>query len=219
MEVAKLNLTLGTAQREFLYRKGTVDEGVVVQVLKTSACDLGRLRRASELDAHYERLAAGGRMPLIVDAAADIGAGAVFFNYKFPKARIVALEPEPARFRLLTANVAGLPVECVQAAVAATGSTDAAAPRVSVNDIYEKTPDAAPFIVKLDLEAGDLFAANAEWVARTPVIIAALGDHLIPGTAASRAFVERAAGWDRDFVYLHDNVFSIARAPALMQAA
>lgn len=219
MEVAKLNLTLGSAQREFHFRKGTVDEAVVVQVLQTSALDLGRLRRAAELDTLYERLVGGGKTPLIVDASADIGAGAVFFNYKFPKARVIALEPEAAKFQLLTANVTGLPVECVQAAVAATGSADATAPRVTINDIYDKTPDAAPFIVKLDLEAGDLFAANAEWVERTPIIIAALGDHLIPGTAASHAFVERAAGWNRDFVYIHDNVFSIARAPELMQAA
>lgn len=219
MDVARLNLTLGNAQREFHFRKGTVDEGVVVQALQTSAFDLGRLRRGAELDALYERLVAAGKAPLIVDASANIGAGAVFFNYKFPQARVIALEPEAARFQLLTANVAGLPVECVQAAVAATGSADAAAPCATINDIYEKTPDAAPFIVKLDLEACDLFAANTEWVERTPVIIAALSDHLIPGTAASRAFVERAAGWNRDFVYLHDNVFSIARAPEMMQAA
>ena len=37
MEVAKINLTLGNARRDFMYRKGTVDEGVIVQVLKTSA--------------------------------------------------------------------------------------------------------------------------------------------------------------------------------------
>lgn len=219
MDVAKLNLTLGSAEREFLYRKGSVDEAVIVRVLQTSAYDLGRLRRGAELEALYERLVAGGKAPLIVDASANIGAGAVFFNYKFPQARVIAIEPEAGNFQLLTANVAGLPVECVQAAVATAGSADAAAPRVTINDIYEKTPDDAPFIVKLDLEAGDLFAANTEWIERTPVVIAALSDHLIPGTTASRAFVERAAGWNRDFVYVQDNVFSIAHAPELMQAA
>ncbi len=219
MEVARLNLTLGNAQRDFLYRKGTVDEGVVVQALKTSAFDLGRLRRGAELEGLYDQLAAGGKAPLIIDSSANIGAGAVFFSYRFPKARVVAIEPDPSKFQLLTANTASLPVECVQAAVSATGSADAAAPRVTVNEIYEKTPGAAPFIVKLDVEAGDLFAANTDWVERTPVIIVALSDHLIPGTPALRAFVGRAAGWNRDFVYLHDNVFSIARAPELMQAA
>ncbi len=220
MDVAKLNLTLGSAQREFLFRKGTVDEGVIVQALKTSAYDLGRLRRGPELGALYERLAASGQAPLIVDSSANIGASSVFFAYKFPKARVLAFEPEPSNFQLLTANTAGLPVECVQATVAASGSAEAAAPCVTINDIYDKTPDARPFIVKLAIEtSAGLFAANTEWIERTPVIIAALGDHLIPGTAASRMLVEHAAGWNRDFVYLHDNVFSIGRAPELMQTA
>lgn len=219
MEVAKINLTLGNAQREFLFRKGTVDEGVIVQVLKTSALELGRLSRGAELIELYERQAAGGKAPLIVDASANIGASSVFFAYKFPKARIVALEADTANFQLLTANTAGLPVECIQAAVGPSGSADAAAPCVTVNEIYDKASDAQPFIVKLDIEADDLFAANAEWLERTPVVIAALSDHLIPGTAHSRTFVAHAATWNRDFVYQHDNVFSIGRAAAPMQAA
>lgn len=220
MEVTKLNLTLGSARRELFYRKGTVDEGVIVQALKAGGYDLAGLRRCDELMALYERLAASDKPPLIVDTAANIGAAAVFFTYKFPKARVVAIEPELENFQLLTINTAGLPVEGVQATVAATGSADAAAPRVTVNDIYDKTPDAQPFIVKLDVENGvGLFTAGAEWVARTPVIIAALSDHLIPGTTNSRALVAYAAGWDRDFVYLNDNVFSISRAPDLLLPA
>lgn len=212
MEVAKLNLTLGSAQREFLFRRGTVDEGLIVQVLKTGADDLGRLRRGPELIALYERLAESGKMPLIVDASANIGAASVFFAHKFPKARIVAVEADAERFQLLTANTAGLPVECIQAAAAATGNADAAAPAVTINDIYDKTPDAAPLVVNLNVETDiGLFAANTEWVARTPVIIAALGDYLVPGTANSRAFVAHAAGWNRDFVYLQDNIFSVSR--------
>ncbi len=132
---------------------------------------------------------------------------------------MVALELDAAKFQLLTANTAGLPVECVQAAVTTAASADAGTPCVTLNDIYAKTPDALPFLVKLDVETGDLFAANTEWMARTPVIIAALGDYLIPGTANSRAFVQHAAGWNRDFVFLHDNVFSISREPDLLQAA
>jgi hypothetical protein len=217
MEVAKLNLNLGSAQREFLFRKGTVDEGVIVQVLKTSAYELGRLRRGPELAALYERLVASGKSPLIVVAAAGIGASALFFAYKFPKARVLAFEADAAKFQLLTANTAGLPVECVQATVSSEAS--GASSCVTVNDIYEKMTDAVPFVVKFDVETGDLFAAGTEWIDRTPVIVAALGDCLVPGTANSRAFVQVAAGWNRDFVYLHDIVFSIGREAGLLSAA
>lgn len=116
---ATLNLTLGTTQRPFLYRKGTSDEGVIVQVLQNSDYNLGRLRRAKELNDLYEQFAASGRTPLIIDAGANIGASAVYFCCSFPKARVVAIEPERANYELLRANAAGLPAECLNAAVAA----------------------------------------------------------------------------------------------------
>lgn len=219
MEVAKLTLTLGAAQREFFFRKNIADEAVVLQALKMGAYNFERLQCGPELIALYKRLAKGDKAPLIIDAAADIGAAAVFFAHEFPEARIVAFEPEPAKFQLLTANTVSLPVECVQAAVGVTGGDDATAPRVAIGDIYRNARETQPFILKFNVDADDLFAARAEWVARTPVMIATLNDYLVPGTAGSRAFVGHAAGWDRDFVYLEDNVFSIGRSPELMQAA
>lgn len=222
MEAAKLNLTLGATQREFLYRKGTVDEAVIVHMLKVNALDFIRLRRGAEVTGLYERLAASGKVPLIVDSSANIGASAVFFNTSFPKARIIALEADAANFQLLTANTAGLPVECIQAALAAISGADAShtVATVTVNDLYERYgQDTVPFIVKLDVEAGNLFAANTEWLERTPVVVATLGDYLIPGTAGSHTFTEHAASWNRDFVYVQDTIFSICREPGLMRAA
>lgn len=219
MVVATLNLTLGAVQRPFAYRKGTVDEVVIAQTLTIGAFDVARLRRGSELIALYERLAAGGTPPLIVDAAASIGAAVVFFAFKFPKARIVALEPDPAKYALLVANTAGLPVECIQATVGAERAADGATRRVTVAEIYGRVPDTQPFILKLDVEADDVFAANTEWLQRTPVVVASLKDHLIPGTAASRRLVKYATGWDRDLTYVEDNVFSLSRALTLAQAA
>lgn len=220
MVAATLNLTLGAVSRPFAYRKGTIDEAAITQALKIGAYDVGRLRRGAELVGLYERLAASGKPPLIVDTAANIGAAAVFFAHKFPKARVIALEPDTAQFALLVANTAGLPIECIQAAVAAESGADYAATRyVTVDDVYDRAGDAQPFIVSLDVEGNDLFAANVEWLQRTPVIIASLSDYLVPGTAASRRFVRYAAGWDRDFMYAEDNIFSLNRALALTQVA
>jgi hypothetical protein len=214
MEVARLSLTLGNARRAFLYRKGTVDEAVIVQALQNGACDLGRLSRGNELAAYAERLTADGKAPLIVDVSANIGATAVFLNYKFPQARIVAFEADPANFELLTANTADLPVECVQAPAAAASGDDPAC--ATLDALYDSVaPEAAPFIVKLDVESDvGLVTADCGWIARTPVIVASLGDYLIPGTANSRALVAAVAPLDRDFVYEQDNVFSIDRAAA-----
>lgn len=217
MVAATLNLTLGAVSRPFAYRKGTVDEAVVAQALKVGAYDVERLRRGGELVALYERMVASGRPPLIVDTAANIGAAAVFFTYKFPKATIIALEPDSAKFELLIANTAGLPVQCIQATVASEGAVDREAPRVAVGDIYDRSPDTQPFILKFDIEADDLFALNTEWLQRTPALIASLSDYLVPGTAASRRFIKYTTGWDRDLIYAEDNLFSLGRTP--MRAA
>ena len=246
MDVATLNLALGTAQHKFHYRKGTSDEGVIVQVLKNSDYNFGRLKRAKELSDLYARLAQSGKSPLIVDAGANIGASAVYFAYSFPEARVIAIEPERSNFELLTANTADLPVECLNAAVAASPGTlnvvdpgegfwgyrTTAAPGsaavhpvdcVTIDDIYQRhAQDSVPFIVKIDIEGSEseLFAANTGWVDRTPILIIELHDWLMPGTANSRAFLQCIAGRNRDFVYLGENIFSIDNSlvPALAAA-
>lgn len=66
-------------------------------------------------------------------------------------------------------------------------------------------------MVKIDIEGGesDLFSANTEWVAKTPLIIIELHDWLLTGTANSRTFLQCIAGHNRDFVHIGENVFSI----------
>jgi FkbM family methyltransferase len=238
MDIAILNLNLGDAQRPFHYRKGSSDEGVIAQVLKNSDYNFGRLRRGPELSELYRRLTGSGQVPLIVDAGANIGASAVYFHYSFPAARLVAIEPERGNFDLLSANTAGLPVECVQAALTSSagtvGVTDPgqghwgyrtmaasntekavhSVASVTLNDIYANHANTVPFIAKIDIEGGesDLFAANTEWVDRTPIIIIELHDWLMPGLANSRAFLQCIAGRNRDFVYVGENIFSIDNA-------
>jgi FkbM family methyltransferase len=236
MEIATLNLDLGNTKRTFLYRKGTSDMGAIVQVLKNGDYNFGRLQRAGDLSTHYERLHEAGKRPLIIDAGANIGAASVYFGYSFPKAQIVAIEPERSNFDLLAANTAGLSVECIHGAlgpeagtvnvvdtgrghwgfqVSAGQPSQAAADAVecvTINDIYARYGDTvAPFIAKIDIEGSEaeLFASNTGWVARTPVIIIELHDWMLPGTANSRSFLECVGRQNRDFVYIGENIFSI----------
>lgn len=246
MDIVILNLNLGGTQRSFRYRKGSSDEGVIAQVLKNSDYNFGRLQRGPELSALYRRLAASGKTPLIVDAGANIGASAVYFHHSFPEARLIAIEPERGNFDLLRANTERLPVECVQAALASSAGTFGVVDpgkghwgyrtaavagaeetvqtvtSVMLNDIYASHADMVPFIAKIDIEGGesDLFAANTEWVDRTPIIIIELHDWLMPRAANSRAFLQCIAGRNRDFVYIGENIFSIdnAMVPAVAAA-
>ena len=237
MERTQINLALGTANRAFHFRRGSSDEGVIQQIFKQGDYNFARLRRGAELNALYNRIAAS-RAPLIIDAGANIGASSIYFSYSFPQARVVAIEPAASNFELLTANSAGTSIECIHAALAskpgqvnvldagegfwgyrtgaagasAAGQTAPSVGCVTINDIYKShARDCAPFMAKIDIEGGedDLFSANTEWVAKTPLIIIELHDWMLTGTANSRTFLQCIAGMNRDFVHIGENVFSI----------
>ena len=60
--------------------------------------------------------------PVILDCGANVGMASLYFRLRFPRARIVAVEPAPAAFRLLRDNVRGLDVDLVEAAVTEDGA-------------------------------------------------------------------------------------------------
>ena len=214
MELATLNLNLPNTQRDFQYRKGTADEFLIIQLLQNGAYNFGRLRRGSDLLNLYNRLADSGKAPLIIDTAANIGASTVYFAYAFPKARVVAIESEQSNFDLLRANTVGLPIKCLQARLAELANNLLhLVPSVTIGDILAPhSEDALPFILKIDIDvSNDLFGADVEWVSRMPVILADLHDSLIPGNSSVRAFVDFISKCNRDFVYLHDVIFSVSR--------
>ncbi len=215
MSVAVLNLDIGTARSAIRYRKGSLDEFAIVHALKAGGYNFGNLRRGAELFGCYERLTDSGAVPLIVDAGAHIGASTIYFHHAFPKARVIATEPDRGNFELLSSNVCDLPADCLHAVLAgakepASGSGEAA--RVTPAELLDR-PGTAPFVVKLDLEtaADDLFATDTAWIARVPVVVVTLRDVLIPGSDRVRRFVECVSGLDRDFTYTQDSVFSIRR--------
>ncbi len=59
---------------------------------------------------HHEYEVAVSRAPrVIIDAGANVGLVSVYFAHRFPKARIIAIEPEAHNFALLAANIADYP--------------------------------------------------------------------------------------------------------------
>lgn len=228
---------LGAATRRLHFRHGSSDEAVVKQVLVNRQYDLRRLARAGELLDHATRMRANGRKPLIVDAGANIGTASIYFHGNMPDAHIVAIEPARDNFELLSLNVDGLGFELLNSAVASSAgrarvtdpgrgqwayrtetiaaSDDVAdwVPHVTINDIYRaQAAQAFPFLVKVDIEGAesDLFSNNTDWVARTPLVIVELHDWLLPKGKTSQPFLQCIAQLDRDFVYVGEDVYSIA---------
>jgi FkbM family methyltransferase len=213
--------------RAFHYRPTRADRGVVAQIFESQDYSLGRLQRGADLLALYERI----RRPLILDLGANIGAATVYFGMHFPRAHIVALEPQAENFALLQDNVAGLDVDARRAAI---GSRDGEAALVDPGEgewgyrtaagrgvrvegaarlVAEKRAAGyTPYIAKIDIEGAEaeLFAADTAWADSFPLVIIELHDWLLPRAGTSRAFLAWAGARQRDFVPVGENVFSIA---------
>jgi len=237
-EYSSIDIAYGSGgQRKFFFRDKTTDERVLHEAFRNQQYELGRLRRSSELKDFLARQKKTGKSPLVIDAGANIGASAIVFASMIPGAKVVAIEPHAENFEFLARNVERLPIEPMRAALSAAlgharvvdpgeghwgyrtenlssaAPASAAIPRVTVGEIYERYSGTAfPFIVKVDIEGGeaDLFAANTEWVGNTPLLIVELHDWLLPRSASSRMFLRCVSQLDRDFVYIGEDVYSIA---------
>ena len=231
MPVAQLHTPDGLI-RSFEHRGSPADLGVFEQIFVAQDYSLGRLRRGRELVQRYEAMLASGKTPIIVDAGANIGASVVYWGIHFPKAQILAIEPDKANFALLRKNTQGLNVILHEAAIGSiegsaslsdpgegewgyrTARDDAGGlPILSMNSLLEGgvAANAAPFITKIDIEGAeaDLFAANTGWVQSFDLLIIELHDWMLPGQGTSRNFLKCIANLDRDFLHIGENIFSI----------
>lgn len=67
---------------------------------------LSSLREIFLQDLYY--FEADRRVPLIIDAGANIGLSVLYFKRMHPDARIIAFEPDPSIFEILSANIGGM---------------------------------------------------------------------------------------------------------------
>ncbi len=169
------------------------------------------------LQERYQAILAAGKVPVIVDAGANIGAASVWFKNRYPQAAIVAIEPEPANAALARANVAGLDkVEVVEAAIGSepghvaivdvgdsygfrTERSEAGCAVVTITDCVARVPGGVLFIAKIDIEGfeGDLFEQNIEWIDEALLVYVEPHEWMLPGARSSSSF-QRAFG-QRDF--------------------
>lgn len=147
---------------------------------------------------------------LIIDAGAYIGSASLALNKIFPRAHIVALEPDPENFQVLQKNVGQVP-EITPIAAALVGKETG---RIKLFDRHtgkwgltlvqrpadSENPTAMsevetlslkrliakwgnPAVLKLDIEGGEheIFSNAPELCVQIPVILAELHDSIVPG--------------------------------------
>jgi FkbM family methyltransferase len=187
------------------------------------------------LQRRYQAIVARQKTPLIVDCGAYIGVSSLWFAACFPRARIVAIEPAPDNAKLLRRNAEGHQIEVIEAGVGAEESTLALVdsgngtmgyrtvdapdamcqvPIVPLRDILARNQESTyePLILKVDIEGSEkpLFA-NARWedLDKFPIIILEEHDFMMPGSSTGSTFFEYHARRQRDFLFVHENIFSI----------
>ena len=227
-----IRLSIDNAPRSFFFRQASKSDTAVIQQVLVQRCyDLRVFRHAEPLGAYYAKLIAGGTVPLIVDAGANIGASTVWFACNFPGSHVVAVEPARDNCELLRDNCDGLGYTLLEGAI---GSRDGDAvlhdpgrgewayqvrttgagyrvPLYSATGIVARGKDAGmqPFVCKIDIEGGeaDLFSDSLAWVSEFAVIVIELHDWMFPGASISRNFRHAIDALDVDVVTRGENVF------------
>ncbi|RKT22708.1 FkbM family methyltransferase [Paraburkholderia sp. RAU2J] len=216
--------------RRFNFRPSIPDRTVCKQIFFRRVYATDQLSRAQEIADFYRACAD----PIIVDAGANIGASAVWFALTYPKAKILAIEPDVSNYELLKSNSSAFPsVVPLNAAIAATSGTlylddpgrgacgyrtaeqptdhSYAVEAMTLEQVIAKS-SGTPFILKIDIEGAesDLFSRHSEELNRFPLVIIELHDWMLPRKSNSRNFLKWHVEMQRDFVYAGENVFSIS---------
>lgn len=190
-----------------------VDESDIytfVQVVKRSEYDVGIPSVEEHIRKQYDDIVATGRVPVIVDAGANVGAAALWFARRYPKAHIVAVEPESGNAAVLHRNaeleknitVLEAAIGCSSGKVSLQGSTgsgwDVSTERSSEGEInlvtmaeaIDTVENGTPFIAKIDIEGfeSDLFSQATDWVGAMKVIMIEPHDWIAPGNGSSLTF-------------------------------
>jgi FkbM family methyltransferase len=198
-------------------RPGTSDASVVRQVFAQREYDLRKNARWESILAFYKDIVDQGRVPVIIDAGANIGMAARLFCSVFPKAHIVAGEPDPDNADVCRANCSCFPaIDIVEAAIGSRpGFADITDPEAdswafqtervaahsggipirTIPDLVSSFGRRQLFIVKIDIEGfeNDLFESNLDWLDKSKVVMIEPHDWLFPGQATSLTFQKAMA--------------------------
>ena len=192
----------GTSHRVHL-RPGTSDEFVFGEIFVDKEYDL-------EL----------GDPLVIVDAGAHIGLGSIFFAIRYPRATIIAVEPEEANFALLKRNVAAFPnIRALQAAlwsrdtVVKIGNPDADTwafqvgegaegrdiPTVTMEGVFSMFGIDRIHVFKVDIEGAEkeVFRSSADWIDKVDCLIVELHDRFQPGCTEALDEATRGHTYER----------------------
>ncbi len=200
---------------------------VLRQILINREYELEKLPQLTRIQARYREILAGGHVPVIVDAGANIGAASMWFAKLFPEAAFAMVEPDPANAQVARLNASLLSnAHVFEAALGATngkvkldifedqgwGSRTSRAEDgvsiVTIPELIDSVPNGRAFIVKIDIEGfeSDVFSSNLDWIDEPAAIFIEPHDWMLPGAGTSQGFQKALLGKGREILVVGENL-------------
>lgn len=181
--------------------------------------------RRTDLIQRYKQIVDSGRVPLIIDAGANIGFASLLFDDAFPHCRIIGLEPSQENLELAAMNVntkSSILIkkclwnkktelycendDCAEPDAFRFGETvqpeKTPVSAISIDNLICEQADAELFIVKLDIEGAEreVLADAGEWRKLKPILMVEPHDHMIPGNQSLRGILQDQCYRDGDII-------------------
>jgi len=189
----KIHLQIKNIQHPIILRPGTSDVPLLYHIFVKREYSIKPKKEPS----------------FIIDAGANVGFTAVYFANRFPKARIIAIEPEESNFKLLKKNTEAYPnIGCIKAGVWSSSTrlritnlqkdskwgfqveeTSESGPHtceaISINQLLTEEKVKTIDIAKIDIEGSEkeLFSKNCQWLPKTDLIVIEFHDRMKPGSS------------------------------------
>src|SRR5438105_14608471 len=93
--------SLKLAGHQVYLRPTPSDISIFFQIFVKREYDTTQWQQHSNLQREYHAILNQGRIPIIIDAGANIGLSALWFNGRYPQAIIYAIEPDDANMAVL----------------------------------------------------------------------------------------------------------------------
>ncbi len=199
-----LEITLAGLHKPLILRNNTTDIPTFYHVFS---------QKEYEMDYHLDP-------EVIVDCGANTGLVSLFYKKKFPKATIIAIEPEPTNFDLLKQNTAAYEdIHCLNCGIwnktafleihdhglgkwgfmteEVADETEHTIRAISIEQIMQQFKLSKIDILKIDIEGSEkeMFEKSYEkWLPHVKVIVIELHDNMRPGCA--QAFFKAMSGYE-----------------------
>lgn len=234
----KLSIIFDKNSMKFLLIKGRnfYDYITIREIFINECYSFNSLQQCYSIKKYYNEILKKNKIPLIIDAGANIGASSIYFFNTFKESKLICFEPEKNNYNLLDKNFKNKfnfnsALGYQNGKVSLTNLTND--PRafkfeknsksnnknitnsielISLKDLLNKHgSDYVPFILKVDIEGGEknLFNKNDNIVDNFKVVIVEPHDWLYPGERTMSNFLANISNLNRDFIILNENIVSI----------